>query len=56
MVNSWSVETTDTKDSDALKEVVGSSFYTDKNTKNNVTTEQFKENMWIFGGMRGFRK
>jgi hypothetical protein len=56
MINSWSVETTDTKDSDALKEVVGSSFYTDKNTKNNVTTEQFKENMWVFGGMRGFRK
>ena len=56
MIDSWSVETTETKDSDTLKEVVGSSFYTDKNTKNNVTTEQFKENMWIFGGMRGFRK
>ena len=56
MISSWSVETTETKDSNTLKEVVGSSFYTDKNTKNNVTTEQFKENMWIFGGMRGFRK
>ena len=56
MISSWSVETTETKDSNTLKEVVGSSFYTDKNTKNNVTTEQFKENMWIFGGMKGFRK
>lgn len=57
MVNSWSVETTETNKGGVLSEVIGSGFYTDQNSKNsNVTTEQFKENMWIFGGMRGFRK
>lgn len=57
MVNSWSVETNEAKDNDILGEVVGSGFYTDKRTKdNNVTIEQFRDNMWIFGGMKGFRK
>ena len=56
MVNSWSVETTEPSKSGTLSEVVGSGFYTDQRTKNNVTTEQFKENMWVFGGMKGFKK
>ena len=57
MVNSWSVETTEPNKSGALSEVVGSGFYTDQKSKNNnITTEQFKENMWVFGGMKGFRK
>jgi len=56
MINSWSVETNDVKDNSVLGEVVGGGFYSDKNTKNNVTTEQFKENMWLFSGMKGFKK
>lgn len=56
MINSWSVETTEPSRSGALSEVIGSGFYTDQKTKNNVTTEQFKEHMWVFGGMKGFKK
>ena len=57
IVNSWSVETTDVKDSQILGEVTGTGFYTDQRKDDkNVTVDQFKENMWIFGGMRGFRK
>jgi hypothetical protein len=56
MINSWAVETNDVKDDSFLSEVVGAGFYTDKNTNNNVTVEQFRDNMWVFGGMKGFRK
>jgi hypothetical protein len=56
MVNSWAVETNDVKDNNVLNEVVGSGFYTDKKSDNNVTAQQFKENMWLFGGMKGFKK
>jgi hypothetical protein len=57
MVNSWAVETNDVKDNNILSEVTGSAFYTDQKSNNkNVTVDQFKENMWVFGGMRGFKK
>ena len=56
MVNSWAVETNDVKDNNVLNEVVGTGFYTDKKSDNNVTVQQFKENMWLFGGMKGFKK
>ena len=57
IVNSWSVETNDISDNKILGEVAGTGFYTDQKTKNNnVTVDQFKENMWLFGGMRGFKK
>ena len=57
IVSSWSVETNDIKDNQILGEVTGTGFYTDQNQKDkNVTADQFKENMWIFGGMKGFRK
>lgn len=54
MIDSWSILTSDTKDNPALNEVVGG-FFTDNKT-NGVTVDQFKDNMWLFGGMRGFRK
>jgi hypothetical protein len=58
IVNSWSVETTNVSDNKFLGEVAGTGFYTDQKEKNNkkVTVDQFKENMWVFGGMKGFRK
>jgi len=57
IVNSWSVETNNISDNKILGEVAGTGFYTDQKTKNNnVTVDQFKENMWLFGGMRGFKK
>ena len=57
MVNSWAIETTEVKDNEKLKDVVGTNFYTEQKPKdNNVTVEQFKNHMWVFGGMRGFRK
>jgi hypothetical protein len=57
MVNSWSIETNDIKDDKILNEVSGVGFYTDKKTKDhNVTVDQFKKNMWVFGGMKGFKK
>lgn len=57
IVSSWSIETNDVKDDNTLSEAVGTGFYTDQ-TKNdkNVTVEQFKDNMWVFGGMKGFKK
>jgi hypothetical protein len=57
MVSSWSLETTEAKDNKILGEVVNTGFYTDQKPKDeHVTVEQFKENMWVFGGMRGFKK
>jgi len=57
MVNSWAIETTEVKDNEKLKDVVGTNFYTEQKPKdNNVTVEQFKNHMWVFGGMKGFRK
>ena len=58
IVSSWSVETTNINDNKFLGEVAGTGFYTDQKEKNDkkVTVDQFKENMWIFGGMKGFKK
>lgn len=57
IVNSWSVETNNISDNKILGEVAGTGFYTDQKVKNkSVTVDQFKENMWLFGGMRGFKK
>ena len=57
MISSWSLETTEAKDNKILGEVVNTGFYTDQKPKDeHVTVEQFKENMWVFGGMRGFKK
>lgn len=57
IVSSWSVETNDISDNKILGEVAGTGFYTDQRTKDkNVTVDQFRENMWVFGGMRGFKK
>lgn len=57
IVSSWSVETNSVENDNILKEVIGTGFYTDKIKEDkNVTTEQFKENMWVFGGMKGFKK
>ena len=57
MVSSWSIETTDAKDHGTLNEVIDTGFYVDQREDNKqVTADQFKENMWIFGGMRGFKK
>jgi hypothetical protein len=57
MVSSWSLETTEAKDNKILGEVVNTGFYTDQKPKDeHVTVEQFKENRWVFGGMRGFKK
>lgn len=57
IVSSWSVETNNISDNKILGEVAGTGFYTDQKVKNkSVTVDQFKENMWLFGGMRGFKK
>ena len=58
IVSSWSVETNDINGNHILGEVVGTGFYTDQKEKDNknITVDQFKDNMWVFGGMRGFRK
>lgn len=58
MINSWSIETNEVSNDNTLNEVIGTGFYVDQKTKNtnNVTANQFKENMWVFGGMRGFKK
>jgi len=57
MVNNWSVETNDIKDNKVLGEVMGSNFHTNQRVNNNnMTTEQYKANMWVFGGMKGFKK
>jgi len=56
MVNSWAIETTEPSKSGALSEVIGTGFYTDQKPKNDITANQVKENMWLFSGMRGFKK
>ena len=56
MIDSWSVETTNTEDYSELNEAVNTGFYTDQRDNNkNVTVDQFKENMWIFGDMGKFK-
>jgi hypothetical protein len=56
MINSWSVETHSIEKDSVLGEVVNNNFYTDQRTDNNITQEQFKENLWLFSGMKGFKK
>lgn len=56
MINSWVVETTNVSENEVLNEVTGTDFYTNHKPKNDVTLDQFKEHMWLFGGMNGFRK
>lgn len=57
MISSWSLETNEAKDNKVLGEVVNTGFYTDQKPKDeHVTVDQFKENMWVFGGMKGFKK
>lgn len=56
MINSWVVETTNVSENEVLNEVTGTDFYTNHKPKNDVTLDQFKEHMWLFGGMNGFRR
>ena len=57
MINSWSVETTETQDHNELNEAINTGFYTDQRADNkSVTVDQFKENLWLFGDMSKYKR
>ena len=56
MLNSWSIQTTNSDDVSGLSEVVGGGFYTDNLNTDKQSVENTKEYSWLFGGLPGFKK
>jgi hypothetical protein len=55
MIESWATSETTTEDLGALEGAIG--FYTDNSRQQNQDPKQMmQENMWLFGGMPGFKK
>jgi hypothetical protein len=55
MIESWATSETTTEDLGALEGAIG--FYTDNSSQQNQDPKQMmQENMWLFGGMPGFKK